>query len=151
VITEDDPRAPDVRELLGHHLDLMNSQSPPEDMHALDVDGLLDSAVTFYSYRDGGQVLAVGALRQLDAGHGEIKSMHTEAAARGRGLGRAMLTHLLGVARLRGYTRLSLETGSMAGYAPARALYETAGFRHCGPFAGYGPSPHSTFMTLELS
>lgn len=140
-----------MRELLGRHLKLMNSQSPPEDVHALDVDGLLDPAVTFYSYRDGGQVLAVGALKELDSGHGEIKSMHTAAEARGQGFGRAMLTHLLGIARQRGYTRLSLETGSVAAYAPARALYETAGFRHCGPFASYAPSPNSAFMTLELN
>ncbi|MGD0561231.1 MAG: GNAT family N-acetyltransferase [Streptosporangiaceae bacterium] len=151
MIAEDDPRAPEVRELLGRHLELMNTLSPPEDVHALDVDGLLDPAVTFYSYRDGGRVLAVGALKELDTGHGELKSMHTAAEARGQGLGRAMLTHLLAVARRRGYTRLSLETGSMAGYAPARGLYETAGFRHCAPFASYRPSPNSTFMTLELN
>jgi putative acetyltransferase len=150
VITEDDPQAPDVRELLDQHLDLMRSQSPPEDVHALDADGLVDSAVTFYSYRDASGLLAVGALKELDPAHGELKSMHTAAAARGRGIGRAMLTHLMGIARDRGYTRLSLETGSMAGFAPARGLYESAGFRACGPFADYLASPNSTFMTLEI-
>jgi putative acetyltransferase len=150
VIKRDDPRASDVRDLLARHLELMRSQSPPEDVHALDVDGLLDPAVTFYSYRDSGGLLAVGAIKELDTAHGELKSMHTAADARGRGIGRAMLTHLTSVARSRGYTRLSLETGSLPGYAPARALYETAGFRPCGPFGSYTSSPNSTFMTLEL-
>lgn len=149
-IAEDDPRAVDVRELLERHLDLMHSQSPPEDVHALNIDGLLDPAVTFFSFRAGGQVLGVGALKHLDVTHGEVKSMHTAAAARGRGIGRAMLGHLIGVARGRGYTRLSLETGSMAGFAPARSMYERAGFAYCGPFGDYGPSPNSVFMTLAL-
>jgi putative acetyltransferase len=139
-----------VRDLLARHLELMHSQTPPEDVHALDTDGLLDPAVTFYSYRDSGELLAVGAIKELDPAHGELKSMHTAAEARGRGIGRAMLTHLMNVARSRGYTRLSLETGSLPGYAPARALYETAGFRPCGPFGVYTSSPNSTFMTLEL-
>jgi putative acetyltransferase len=151
VITEDDPRAPDVRELLDQHLDLMRSQSPPEDVHALDADGLVDSAVTFYSYRDASGLLAVGALKELDPAHGELKSMHTAAAARGRGIGRAVLTHLMGIARDRCYTRLSLETGSMAGFEPARALYASAGFTECEAFADYEASPHSTFMALPLT
>lgn len=150
-IGEDDPRSADVRELLARHLELMHSQSPPRDVHALDLDGLLDPAVSFYSFRLHGRLLGVGALKQLDAAHGELKSMHTAAAARGRGIGRSMLGHLIGVARGRGYTRLSLETGSMAGFAPARSLYERAGFAYCGPFAGYSPSPNSVFMTLALA
>lgn len=150
MIGRDDPGAGDVRDLLARHLELMHSQTPPEDVHALDTDGLLDPAVTFYSYRDSGELLAVGAIKELDPAHGELKSMHTAAEARGRGIGRAMLTHLMNVARSRGYTRLSLETGSLPGYAPARALYETAGFRPCGPFGVYTSSPNSTFMTLEL-
>lgn len=149
-ISADDPRAPDVRALLERHLTAMLAATPPEHAFALDVDGLLDPAVSFFSFRAGGELLGVGAIKRLDAEHGEIKSMHTAAETRGRGLGRAMLTHLLSIARQRGYTRLSLETGSMAAYAPARALYETAGFRHCAPFASYTPSPNSTFMTLEL-
>lgn len=149
-IIEDDPGAVDVRELLERHLDLMHSQSPPEDVHALDMDGLLDPAVTFYTFRLNGQVLGVGALKELDPRHGELKSMHTAAAARGRGIGRAMLGHLIGVARNRGYTRLSLETGSMAEFAPARSLYERAGFRYRLPFGDYRPSPNSVFMTLDL-
>jgi putative acetyltransferase len=149
-IIEDDPRAVDVRELLERHLDLMHSQSPPEDVHALDVDRLLDPAVTFYSFRLNGKVLGVGALKELDPGHGELKSMHTASAARGRGIGRTMLEHLIGVARNRGYTRLSLETGSMTEFAPARSLYARAGFRYRDPFGDYSPSPNSVFMTLDL-
>jgi putative acetyltransferase len=149
-IIEDDPGAVDVRHLLARHLDLMHSQSPPEDVHALDLDGLLDPAVTFYSFRLNGRVLGVGAVKELDARHGELKSMHTASAARGRGIGSTMLGHLIGVARNRGYTRLSLETGSMAEFAPARSLYERAGFRSCGPFGAYRPSPNSVFMTLDL-
>lgn len=150
-ISIDDPRAPDVRGLLERHLAAVNSLSPPEDVHALDVDGLLDPAVTFFSFRADGELLGVGALKQLDAHHAELKSMHTAQEARGRGVARALLEHMLAVARERGYTRLSLETGSMEGFAPARTLYATAGFTSCGPFADYRPSPYSTFMTLSMT
>jgi putative acetyltransferase len=149
-IAVDDPRAPDVLALLGHHLAFANCHSPPEDVHALDVDGLLHPTVTFFSFRLHGELLAVGALKQHDAVHGEVKSMHTATAARRRGIGRAMLDHLVGVARQRGLHRVSLETGSMSAFAPARLLYARAGFERCGPFADYGPSPNSTFMTLVL-
>ncbi len=149
-IAVDDPRADDVRALLERHLEFGNAHSPPEDMHALDVDGLLGPAVTFFSYRVDGDLLGVGALKQLDAGHVELKSMHTVEAARGRGVGRAMLDHIMGFARSRGVQRISLETGSMDAFAPARALYENVGFTECEPFADYIPSPYSTFMTLSL-
>jgi putative acetyltransferase len=155
--------ADDVRALLTQHLTFAHSNGPPESVHALDVSGLLDDSVSFYSIRDGGELLAVGALRMLGAEHGEparhgepakhaeIKSMHTAQAARGRGLGRAMLRHLLGAARERGVRRVSLETGTVPAFAPARALYASAGFRPCGPFGDYQPMETSTFMTLELS
>jgi putative acetyltransferase len=149
-ITVDDPRASDVRELLRRHLAFARAVTPPQDVHALDIDGLLDPAVTFYSLRLGGELLGVGALKQLDPHHAEVKSMHTAEAARGRGFGRAMLDHLLAVARERGCRRVSLETGSMDAFAPARSLYATAGFRPCGPFGDYRPSDNSTFMTLPL-
>jgi putative acetyltransferase len=151
VIVAEDPRAADIRELLGRHLDHMASLSPPENVFALDVEGLLDPGVTFYACRRDSELLAVGALKQLDQRHGEIKSMHTAQAARGRGLGRLMLMHLIGVGRARGYRRLSLETGSMDGFAPARSLYASAGFAECGPFGGYPATEYSTFMTLQLS
>lgn len=150
VIGPDDPRAEDVRRLIGRHLAFARSVTPPEDVHALDLDGLVDPAVAFFSYRVDGELLAIGALKRLDDEHGEVKSMHTAESARGRGIGRAMLEHLLGVARARGYRRVSLETGATAAFAPARALYERAGFVPAGPFADYRPSPNSAFMTLEL-
>ena len=149
-IAADSPAAPDVRALLARHLEFTTATSPPEDMHALDADRLLDPAVTFFSFRAGGELLGVGALKRLDGQHAELKSMHTVAAARGRGIGRAMVEHLIGVARERGYRRVSLETGSMAEFAPARALYARAGFSPCAPFGDYRPSRHSTFMTMAL-
>lgn len=126
-----------------------NLNTPPEDVHALDVDALLDPAVTFFSFRVEGRLLGVAALKELDRHHGEVKSMHTAEVARGLGIGRAMVDHLIGLARDRGYRRLSLETGSQPAFAPARSLYASAGFRLCGPFGDYGPSPNSTFMTLS--
>jgi putative acetyltransferase len=150
-IRVDDPLAPDVRALVALHLTFARAQTPPEDAHAIDVDGLLDPAVTFFSYRACGSPLAVGALKRLDREHAEIKSMHTAQAARGRGLGRMMLDHLIAVARERGYRRLSLETGSMAAFAPARSLYASAGFEPCEPFGDYRESPNSTYMTLRLA
>jgi putative acetyltransferase len=149
-ITPDDPRADDVRELLQRHLAFAHANTPPEDVHALDVDGLLDPAVTLFSFRRDGELLGVGALKQLDRHHAELKSMHTAQAARGRGVGRTMLGHLIGVARERGCRRVSLETGSMDAFAPARSLYASAGFRPCGPFGDYSASQSSTFMTLSL-
>lgn len=150
-ISIDDPRAKDVRELVERHLAFANSHSPPEDVHALAVDDLLDPALTLFSLRRNGELLGVGALKRIDACHAELKSMHTAQAARGRGIGRAMLDHLVGVARDRGFRRVSLETGSMPAFAPARSLYASAGFRPCGPFGDYAPSPNSKFMTLSLT
>jgi putative acetyltransferase len=150
-ISIDDPRTDDVRELLERHLALMNSQSPPEDVHALDLAGLLDPAVTFFSFRHDGVLLGIGALKQLDEEHAELKSMHTAEEARGRGVGRAIVDHLIGVARDLGVRRVSLETGSMAAFAPARALYARVGFTPCGPFGDYSPSRNSTFMAMSLN
>jgi putative acetyltransferase len=149
-IAIDDPRAADVRALLERHLTFTRSTTPPEDVHALDLDGLLDPAVTFFSLRSGGDLLGVGALKDLGDGHAEIKSMHTAEAARGRGVGRAILDHLVAVAGERGARRISLETGSGEAFAAARALYERAGFVPCAPFAGYPDSPNSAYLTLVL-
>jgi putative acetyltransferase len=149
-ITVDDPSALDVRRLLTIHLDFARAPTPPEHAHALDVDGLLDPSVTFFSFRRDGALLAVGALKRLDAGHAEVKSMHTAAAARGQGIGRRMVEHLIAVAREAGYRRLSLETGSMVEFAPARALYASVGFELCEPFGDYRASPDNTYMTLHL-
>lgn len=149
-ISIDDPGAPDVRRLLATHLAFARGLTPPEHAHALDVDGLLDPAVTFFSLRRGGALLAVGALKRLDSEHAEVKSMHTVEAARGQGIGRRMIEHLIAVAREAGYRRVSLETGTMAEFAPARSLYASAGFEPCSPFGDYRASPDNAFMTLRL-
>jgi putative acetyltransferase len=150
VIGADDPRADDVRALLERHLAFARSTTRPEDVHALDVDALLDPAVTFFSYRVDGELLGVAALKRLDDAHAEIKSMHTAEAARGRGVARALVDHLIAVARERGYRRLSLETGAQEAFAPARRLYERARFEPCGPFGDHRHSRASAYMTLSL-
>jgi putative acetyltransferase len=149
-IAVDDPSKTDIRALLETHRRFAFSQTPPEHSFALDADGLLDPAITVFSARSHGTLLAIGALKRLGRHDAEIKSMHTAEAARGRGIGRALLAGLLKTARDGGFRRVSLETGTTAAYAPARALYEGAGFVPCGPFGGYLPSEHNFFMTLEL-
>ena len=150
VIAIDDPRVTDVRALLERHLGFARETTPPEDVHALDLDGLLEPRVTFFSARRDAELLGIGALKQLDETHGELKSMHTASERRGAGVGRAMVDHLLAVAVGRGYRRVSLETGAMDEFAPARALYRRAGFTTCAPFAQYTVNPFSTCMTMEL-
>jgi putative acetyltransferase len=146
----DDPNAEDVRALLRRHMEFARDNTPPEDVHALEVDQLVGPGVTFYSYRRDGELLAVGALKQLDGRHAELKSMHTAAEARRSGVGRAMVEHLIGVARDHGFRRVSLETGSTQAFAAARSLYAQAGFTPCGPFGDYPPGRGNTFMTLAL-
>jgi putative acetyltransferase len=150
VVAPDDPADGDVQLLLQRHLEFANTHSAPEDVHALDVTGLQIPEITFVSIRDDGQLLGVGAIRELDPTHGELKSMHTAAEARGRGVARAILMHLLELARSRGYRRVSLETGSMAAFIPARTMYASVGFVECPPFADYWETPNSTCMTMEL-
>ena len=150
MISVDDPRRPEVRALLERHLGFCLSETPPEHSFALDVDGLLDQRVTFVSCQDGDTVLGVAAIKELDARHAEIKSMHTAAEARGRGVGRALLSHLLDTARTRGYRLVSLETGTTPGFAAARALYESTGFVPTGPFGGYPETGDNTFYSLAL-
>jgi putative acetyltransferase len=150
IIREDDLSGPEIAALLKVHLDHMHATSPPESAHALDLDGLRVPEITFWTLWDGATLLGCGALKELDAGHGEIKSMHTAAAARGRGVARRLLQHIIETARQRGYRRLSLETGSTAEFAAAQGLYRGFGFQDCGPFAGYVLDPFSVFMTLEL-
>jgi putative acetyltransferase len=149
-VSVDDPRKPDVRALLERHLTFVLEETPPEHSFALDSDGLLDPAITFFSFRLAGELLGVGAIKRLSQEHGEIKSMHTAAAARGRGVGQAMLAHLLDVARARGYRRVSLETGTTEAFAPARSLYQSAGFIPCEPFGDYERTEDNYFMTLAL-
>lgn len=149
-VEADDPTSADVQALLERHLSFARDESPPEDVHALDVTGLLVEDVSFFSIRLDGELLGVGALKHLDTDHAELKSMHTSQAARRKGVARAMLEHLVGTARSRGYQRVSIETGSMDAFAPARALYSAAGFQVCEPFGDYIHSPYSVFMTLTL-
>jgi putative acetyltransferase len=146
----DDPNAEDVRELLRRHMEFAKANTPPEDVHALEVSQLVDPGLTFYSYRRDGELLAVGALKQLDGRHAELKSIHTAAEARRSGVGRAMVEHLIGVARDHGFRRVSLETGSTQAFAAARSLYAQAGFTPCGPFGDYPPGRGNTFMTRAL-
>jgi putative acetyltransferase len=151
-VVTDDPRRPDVTALLERHLAFTASETPPEHSFALDVSGLLDPAITFFSYRAGsGELLGVGALKRLDDSAGELKSMHTAAEARGRGVGRALLAHIIGAARDRGLSRLYLETGTTAGFTAARNLYTAAGFVPCGTFGGYPITGDNTFYTLALA
>lgn len=149
-IEVDDPARPDVLALLEEHLRSMHALSPPESVHALDASGLKSRNITFWSVRDGATLIGCGALKELCPEHGEVKSMRTPSAMRRRGAGRAMLSHILAEARRRRYKRLSLETGAADASRPAWQLYESVGFRRCGPFADYRPDPHSVFMTLEL-
>lgn len=150
-IREDDPRRPEIVALLEIHLAFMASQSPPESRHALDVEGLCRPDITFWSVWNESNLIGCGALRELDPRHGEIKSMHTAQALRGQGLGGRILTYIIEEGRRRGYARLSLETGSMAGFAPAHALYSRYGFGFCPSFGSYREDPNSVFMTLALT
>jgi putative acetyltransferase len=150
-VSVDDPRKPEVTALLERHLTFSLSETPPEHSFALDVDGLLDPAITFFSYRDAHEeVLGVGALKLLGDGTGELKSMHTSAEARGKGVGRAVLRHIIDVARADGLTRLYLETGTTPGFTPARNMYVSEGFEPCGTFGGYPITGDNTFFTLAL-
>jgi putative acetyltransferase len=136
--------------LLRAHLDWTQAQSPPESVHALDLDGLKVPEINFWSAWDGEELLGVGALKRLSADHGEVKSMHTAQKARRRGVASIILAQIIAAARDAGLRRLSLETGSMAMFEPARELYHRHGFRDCAPFGDYVEDPHSAFMTLEL-
>ena len=149
-VRPDSPENPKVRRLLEAHLAFAAETSPPEHVHALEIPQLIEDHVSFYSIRVDGQVLGVGAIQEIDPDHGELKSIHTAEAARGRGIGRAMVDHLLQVARSQGYTRVSLETGSMEEFRPSRILYEKMGFEVCPPFGKYWENEYSTCMTLEL-
>jgi len=149
-ITEGGLDDPHVLALLREHLQGMADHSPPESIHALDVGGLKAPGITFWTMRDGSEVLGCIALKQLDERHGEIKSMRTASAHLRKGVGAALLEHLVAEARRRGYERLSLETGSGPGFEAAHALYRKFGFVECGPFADYREDPFSRFMTIVL-
>lgn len=146
----DDLSRPAIHALLNEHLQSMYELSPPESVHALNLDKLRQPGITFWSAWEGSLLLGCGALKELDATHGEVKSMRTPAAHRRHGAGRALLAHIIDVARSRSYERLSLETGSMEAFKPAQNLYESFGFVYCGPFGDYREDPNSVFMTRQL-
>ena len=146
----DDLSRPEIHALLNEHLQSMHALSPPESVHALDLQRLRVPEITFWSAWEHGQLLGCGALKELDPSHGEVKSMRTPSARRHSGAGRAILMHIIGVAQARGYQRLSLETGAVEAFKPAQTLYESAGFVRCGPFGDYAEDSFSLFMTLRL-
>lgn len=146
----DDLSGPEIRALIAGHLEDMHQHSPPESVHALEVDGLRDADVSFWSVWARDELVGCGALKRLDDERGEIKSMRVVDAYRGSGVGQAILDFLVGQARARGMRSLWLETGSPDVFAPARRLYERAGFVVCGPFDGYVEDPYSVFMTKQL-
>jgi putative acetyltransferase len=146
----DDLSGPEIRALLEEHLRNMHELSPPESVHALDITKLRQPDVTFWTVWEGAELLGCGALKELSPKHGEIKSMRTVVAHRGKGVARAVLEHIIREAKRRSYERLSLETGSMKSFEPAQKLYESCGFSYCGPFEGYAEDPNSAFMTRLL-
>ena len=150
IIRLDDLRGVEIAALLQDHLRGMRALSPPESVHALDIDALRQPDITFWSAWEGATLCGCGALKQLDELHGEVKSMRTAAGQLRSGVASQILQQIIEEARQRGYHRLSLETGSMTGFEPAQALYARFGFEFCGPFGDYAEDPNSVFMTREL-
>ena len=149
-IRVDDLRGAQIIRLLEEHLRNMHEITPAESVHALDLSGLRRPEVTMWSAWEGAELLGCGALKALDERHGELKSMRTARAHLRKGVASGILRVMLAEAKSRAYRRLSLETGSMAAFEPARTLYARFGFQPCGPFADYTDDPNSYFMTLEL-
>lgn len=152
VVSVDDPARGDVYQLVLAHREWSLQQTPREFSHSVEPDAVVETGITLFGARaTDGQLLGIGGLKQLDVRHGEIKTMHTAAQARGRGVGRALLSALLAEASRRGYQRVSLETGTGESFRPARRLYESAGFRPSAPFADYENTDHNLCMTLFLT
>ena len=149
-IQRDDLTGPEIHQLLQQHLQGMALHSPPESIHALDIDALRQPGITFWTAWEDDALLGCGALKELDSRHAEIKSMRTASAHLRQGVAHAMLTRITEQAKQRGYRRLSLETGSAEAFEPARRLYAASGFRFCEPFANYLLDPYSVFMTREI-
>lgn len=140
----------DVQALLDLHVTAMHAHSPPEACHVLPGSALDHPDITFFTARENGALLGMGALKALDGGEGEVKSMRTAPEHLGRGVGQAMLDALVAEARRRGYSALRLETGTTADFAAANALYDRNGFTESGPFGGYPSSPFTRFLVLPL-
>jgi putative acetyltransferase len=149
-IRTDDLSGEAARRLIAFHLAGMHDTSPPESVHALDIDALRHPSVSVWSAWVDGELAGVGALKALDGDRGEIKSMRVDDRFRGAGVGRALLRHIMDDARQRGMSSLWLETGTTAEFAPAQRLYESEGFVVCGPFGDYALDPFSVFMTRAL-
>jgi putative acetyltransferase len=149
-ITKDDLNGPEIAELLREHLANMAENSPPESIHALNLDQLRKPDITFWSAWEDSELLGCGALKEHNRQHCEIKSMRTATQHRRKGVATALLQHILTEAKQRNYQRVSLETGSVAAFVPAHRLYKRYGFTECGPFADYIEDPYSVFMTKEL-
>jgi putative acetyltransferase len=149
-IEVDDLSRPEVHALLAEHLANMHELSPTEYVFALDLGKMRAADITFWTIWDDERLVGCGALKELSPTHGEVKSMRIRVCARGLGAGRLVLKHIVAVARQRGYTRLSLETGTHAAFAPALSLYRSMGFEVSGPFGNYVQNEHSVFMRLQL-
>ncbi|MFC3086356.1 GNAT family N-acetyltransferase [Tabrizicola soli] len=150
-IARERPTGADLALLMERHTADMHADTPPESIHMMDASALDQPHIAFFVLREGGTPLAMGAYKRIDASHAEIKSMHVLSEARGRGLSKAMLDHLVAEARRDGFARLSLETGIQPTFIAARALYARAGFVDCPPFEGYHDDPNSVFMTKVLA
>lgn len=146
----DDLSDPEIAEFLEEHIREMKAVSPPESKHALDLEGLRKPEITFWTVWNDSRLIGCGAIKELDVAHAEIKSMRTTASYRGKGIASMLLQHILNEAKLRGYRRISLETGSMPFFEPARSLYAKYGFENCAPFSIYKEDPNSVFMTRKL-
>ncbi len=149
-IKVDDLTDPRIHELLDEHLQNMRAISPPESVHALDLDELRTPDITFWTAWEGDELLGCGALKELDAEHAEVKSMRTASEHLRKGVAKQILSHIIGESVGRGYGRVSLETGSIEEFEPARRLYANFGFEFCGPFADYLDDPNSVFMTRKI-
>ncbi|PKQ88665.1 GNAT family N-acetyltransferase [Paenibacillus sp. FSL K6-1122] len=149
-IKVDDLSGVQVKALIAEHLQGMAADSPPESIHALNLDGLKEPEITFWCAWEGDDLLGCGAIKELDPEHAELKSMRTASAHLRKGVARKILAHIMEVATDRGYKRISLETGSMDSFIPARKMYEDFGFEYCEPFADYVLDPNSTFMTRTI-
>ncbi|WP_438296032.1 GNAT family N-acetyltransferase [Streptomyces sp. HUAS TT7] len=149
-IAVDDLSGPEIADFLDEHVRQMQSITPPESKHALDLDALRKPEITFWSVKDGGTLVGCGAIKRLDGSHAELKSMRTAPIRKRSGVASLLMEHIIAEATRMGFSRLSLETGTADFFLPARKLYEKFGFTRCEPFADYEPDPNSTFMTKKL-
>jgi putative acetyltransferase len=149
-IAVDDLSGPEIAHFLDEHVQQMQSITPPESKHALDLDALRKPEITFWSVKDGDTLVGCGAIKRLDTGHAELKSMRTAPIRKRSGVASLLMEHIITEATRMGFSRLSLETGTADFFLPARKLYEKFGFTRCEPFADYEPDPNSTFLTRKL-